>query len=352
MASENLNVGTSANANDGDVLRAAFIKVKKMFADIYGQTYSEQGDLSGTDFKVKATQVSTTNTEALSTLDGYVMTYDHSSGGFTFEEYFNGDITRVQGGSGLSGDTQSGEATINIDLNDLTEATLNVANDDIAFVDTSDSNATRKESIADLMSAVAGNGITATNGVLAVSVDTDQIANDAVDGTKLEQFDDSLTAATAGHILVSNGTDFIHTATSGDVTIASGGAMTIGLDKVTHAKLEHRYTASKTDYGTKTANFTIDWSDAAIHKATLGAADLDITFSNYKKGQVIDILLDGDYAFDLTTSETTDTFSKAGSTDYDGSSSTTNIIQVVCIDDDSTPEFIYSVQSYATDANP
>jgi hypothetical protein len=226
MASENLNVGTAANANNGDTLRAAFIKVKKMFAEIYGQTYDEQGDLSGTDFKVDASRMETTNTPA-SGLDGYVMTYDHSTGGFTFEEYFNGDITRVQGGSGLSGDTASGEATINIDLNDLTEAALDVANDDIAFVDTSDSNTTKKESIADIMSAVAGSGITAVNGVLNVSVDTGQIANDAVDGTKLEQFDDSLTAATSGDILVSNGTDFIHSTMSGDATIASGGALSL-----------------------------------------------------------------------------------------------------------------------------
>ncbi len=71
------------------------------------------------------------------------------------------------------------------------------------------------------MTAVAGSGLTATNGVLDVSVGTNQIANDAVDGTKLGQFDDTLTAATAGHILVSNGTDFIHTAMGGDATIAS-----------------------------------------------------------------------------------------------------------------------------------
>lgn len=57
MASENLNVGTAANANDGDTLRAAFIKVKKMFADIYGQTYSEQDDLSGETFSISTSQM-------------------------------------------------------------------------------------------------------------------------------------------------------------------------------------------------------------------------------------------------------------------------------------------------------
>jgi hypothetical protein len=50
MASENLVVGTSSNSNDGDTLRGAFIKVKKMFADMYGETYSEQGVMATTTF--------------------------------------------------------------------------------------------------------------------------------------------------------------------------------------------------------------------------------------------------------------------------------------------------------------
>lgn len=61
MASENLVVGTSSNSNNGDTLRAAFIKVKKMFADMYGQTYSEQGDLSGTTFNSDVITQGSTN---------------------------------------------------------------------------------------------------------------------------------------------------------------------------------------------------------------------------------------------------------------------------------------------------
>lgn len=61
MASENLVVGTSSNSNNGDTLRAAFIKVKKMFADMYGQTYSEQGDLSGTTFSSDVITQGSTN---------------------------------------------------------------------------------------------------------------------------------------------------------------------------------------------------------------------------------------------------------------------------------------------------
>jgi len=36
MALQNLDTGTSANSNDGDTLRAAFVKVKAMFTEMYG----------------------------------------------------------------------------------------------------------------------------------------------------------------------------------------------------------------------------------------------------------------------------------------------------------------------------
>lgn len=91
MASENLVVGTSSNSNNGDTLRAAFIKVKKMFAEIYNQTYSEQGDLSGTTFKVDHSQLSNRFVAevAVSTLTGTV-DYDFSSGSI-FK--LSGDLT-------------------------------------------------------------------------------------------------------------------------------------------------------------------------------------------------------------------------------------------------------------------
>lgn len=349
MASQNLNVGTGANANNGDSLRAAFIKVKQMFAEVYGQTYSEQGDLSGTDFKIDANRMDTTN----SAIDGYVLTYDSSSGGFTFEEYFNGDITRVTGGSGLSGDTQTGNATITLDINNLTEAALDVANDDIAFVDTSDSNTTRKESIADIMTAVAGSGLTATNGVLDVSVGTNQIANDAVDGTKLEQFDDSLTAATAGHILVSNGTDFIHTPMSGDATIASGGALSLANDVVDHDQLADRFTKKTTLTGT--GNLTLECDDFCTFILSGNIATSTITFNDMKQGQVVDVIFSGSdlssAVITLADNFTTSTINKIGTSDFD--TSATNHLQAVCIDDtDSSAIINYTVSSYATQTNP
>ncbi len=56
-------------------------------------------------------------------------------------------------------------------LTNFSAAAVDVSADSIAIVDANDSNASKKESIADLMTAVAGNGLAASSGVLAVGVD-------------------------------------------------------------------------------------------------------------------------------------------------------------------------------------
>ena len=56
-----------------------------------------------------------------------------------------------------------------VDLNGLSAATVAVAADSIAIIDANDSNASRKESIADFISAVAGSGLAASSGQLTVS---------------------------------------------------------------------------------------------------------------------------------------------------------------------------------------
>ena len=82
----------------------------------------------------------------------------------------------------------------------------------------------------------AGNGIDISGTTISTDltdlVDTGAIQNDAVTAIKLDQFDDNLTAATAGDILVSNGTDFDNVTVTGDVTISSLGVTTIGLDTI------------------------------------------------------------------------------------------------------------------------
>jgi hypothetical protein len=67
------------------------------------------------------------------------------------------DMSSVGGGGGST------------DLNGLDAATVDVAADSIGIIDANDSNNSKKESIADLASAMAGAGVTATNGVFSVT---------------------------------------------------------------------------------------------------------------------------------------------------------------------------------------
>ena len=84
---------------------------------------------------------------------------------------------------------------INLDFNDLSAAAVDVAADSIAIVDANDSNATRKESIADLVTAMAGAGLSAAGGVLS----TQAGAVDAFEGgdTLVEGYNYATGSATA-----------------------------------------------------------------------------------------------------------------------------------------------------------
>jgi len=55
-----------------------------------------------------------------------------------------------------------------IDLYELSDTAIAVSADSIPFIDATD-NSSKKESVADLVTAIAGTGLTATNGVLSVN---------------------------------------------------------------------------------------------------------------------------------------------------------------------------------------
>jgi len=124
----------------------------------------------------------------------------------------------------------------------------------------------------------------------------------------------------------------------------------MALTKVTHNVLENRYTAINA-IGTTSGAFNIDFSLGVVHTVTLGGAHTG-TFTNFKVGQVIDIIITGDHALTLSaTASGTPSINKIGSTDYAGAS--TNVIQVVCTSaSSSTPQFLYSVNTYASDTTP
>lgn len=85
----------------------------------------------------------------------------------------NDDVATGLAGDGLA----ASSGVMALDLNELTGAAVDVSADSIAIVDATD-NSSKKESIADLATAMAGSGLTATNGVLSV----DAIAANIVEG--------------------------------------------------------------------------------------------------------------------------------------------------------------------------
>lgn len=165
---------------------------------------------------------------------------------------------------------------------------------------------TEKNNAFTNLGITAGTGISISGTEISTNltnlVGTGAIQADAVTAVKMAQFDDNLTAATSGHILVSNGTDFDNVAMSGDVTIASSGATTIGsgavetgmlaADAVTGAKIaddavdsEH-YAAGSID--------TEHIADSQVTTAKIGAdavtgakiADDTINSEHYAAGSI------------------------------------------------------------------
>ena len=72
----------------------------------------------------------------------------------------------VNAGSGNGLSTTGGE--LKVALSDTAAGAVDVAADSVAFIDANDSSLTKKESIADLVSAMAGSGLDASSGVLSV----------------------------------------------------------------------------------------------------------------------------------------------------------------------------------------
>jgi len=102
---------------------------------------------------------------------GQILRTSDASGTLEWVTDQEGDIKSVadatNGGLAVTNGTGP-DVTLALDFNDLTAAAVSVANDSIAIIDANDSNATRKESIADLASAMGGTGLTGSSGTLNV----------------------------------------------------------------------------------------------------------------------------------------------------------------------------------------
>ncbi len=135
----------------------------------------------------------------------------------------------VTAGDGLSGGgsvSLGSSVSVAVDLNELTAATVDVANDSLALIDATD-NGSKKESIADLMTAVAGDGLKAASGVLAMDLNELSAAAVAVSADSIAIIDATDNSSTKESIA-----DLV-TAMAGDGLAASSGVLAVGVDDST-----------------------------------------------------------------------------------------------------------------------
>lgn len=183
-------------------------------------TFDANGDADGlAEFQASETVGYNHGGTGLSSL-GTAGQFLRVNSGATGLEYgtITADIEGVVAGDGLSGGGDSGTPTINLDLNELTAAVVDVANDFISIIDADDSNASRKDSIADLIAAIAGVGLGVASGVLKLDLNeltgaTVNVANDSIaiidaddsNNTKKESIADFVSAIAGSGLTATNG---------------------------------------------------------------------------------------------------------------------------------------------------
>jgi hypothetical protein len=160
-----------------------------------------------------------------STLDNLITLTTHTTGNY---------VATVTGGVGIvSSGATSGEGIIHslsIDLAEVGEIAI-ADGDYIAFMDATDSNATKKEAIADVATLFAGTGLTASSSVLGVDASQTQITSLGTIGTGTWEATDvgvahggtGASSLTDGGILLGSGTGAITA-----MAVLADGEMIVG----------------------------------------------------------------------------------------------------------------------------
>ena len=140
-----------------------------------------------------------------------------TSGGTAFKmptsDGTGGHFLKTDGAGNFSFAAASGGST---DLNSLSAGVLNTASDSIAFIDADDSNTSKKETVADFLTAIAGSGITVSGNQLTAS-------GGGGGGTTYEEF--KINYSTAGQ--VQSISDTSSGISSVNIDSAAGGDLTV-----------------------------------------------------------------------------------------------------------------------------
>lgn len=95
---------------------------------------------------------------------------------------------------------------------------------------------------------------------------------------------------------------------------------------------------------TAAATVDMDWNSSQVFRLT-PTSSTTFTFSDYKVGMVKILIVTG-AGSSYTLTFPSDATSLGGT--YDDTSGTKNFIQIICTDDDGTPEFFYTITQPAT----
>ena len=158
--------------------------------------------------------------------DGYVMINGAAPSAGAFYVSTQATLCTQLGGTGLAAENS---ISLQLDLNGLGAATVDVANDSVAIIDANASNASKKESIVDLVEAMAGARLSAAGGVLSADVQASSV--DVASKADQTTLDSGLnyTAALTGAIQVS----LPGSPGAGDTVYLKGGTGVTTTNKIT-----------------------------------------------------------------------------------------------------------------------
>tara|TARA_Y100000592_G_scaffold100746_1_gene182493 strand:- start:4611 stop:6722 length:2112 start_codon:yes stop_codon:yes gene_type:complete len=351
LASDGLAAADELMISDGGTLKK--IGVDNLFKDGPGLLGAASVDVSADHFMfLDGGATGDAKTESVADLMTAIAGSGLKADAGVLEVRVSGSIVRNSDKLGISGSIAgdglkflggaNAISTLEVDLNELPAAAVAVANDSIAIID-SDDNGTKKESIADLMTAVAGNGLAAASGVL--SLDASEVASAAIasgdhfvfhdvtdDSTKKETVDDlasfmagvGLAAAsgvltldidelgalggasvdqgdnfllsdggTEKKVTFSNLEDSIFGNVSGDVLIAAGGAATIQANAVEDSMVNDNVATGLAGVGLSAASGVLALDASELSDAAVASGDKfvfqDATDDSTKKESIDDI---------------------------------------------------------------
>ncbi len=202
---------------------------------------------------------------------------------------------------------------LEVDLNEMGAGAVAVGADHFVFVDADDS-VTKKESFADLATAMAGDGLAAASGVLAIGVDDAgiELNSDALrlkdNGVTLAKMagiargsiisgdasgdPQALSVGSAHQFLQSDGTDLAYVSMSGDATLAAG-VLSIGATKVTDAMMNDDVATGLAGVGLSAASGVLALDSSELSDAAVASGDKfvfqDATDDSTKKESIDDI---------------------------------------------------------------